>query len=163
MTKIDKNLDFYNFIKYGITSDVPTETHEELKVSDIMSENPFCLNEQDEISILDEVLELEKIHHVPIINKQNEAVGILSHRDFLSLLVSAKKENLKKKIKVSEVMKKDIQTIEDSDSLFLAAESFYKNRIGSLLVVKKKKLVGIITPFDLLKLIDKKYLVTRRI
>jgi CBS domain-containing membrane protein len=162
MNKIDKNLDFYNFIKYGITSDVPAETHEELKVSDIMSENPFCLNEDDEISLLDEVMELEKVHHVPIINKQNEVVGILTHRDFLSLLISAKKENLKKKVKVSEVMKKDIQTIENSDSLILAAERFYKNRIGSILVVKKKKLVGIITPFDLLKLLDKKHLVTKK-
>ncbi|MFI5391666.1 MAG: CBS domain-containing protein [Bacteriovoracales bacterium] len=162
MNKIDKNLDFYNFIKYGITSDVPAETHEELKVSDIMSENPFCLNEHDEISLLDEVMELEKVHHVPIINNENEVVGILTHRDFLSLLISAKKENLKKKVKVSEVMKKDIQTIENSDSLILAAERFYKNRTGSLLVVKKKKLVGIITPFDLLKLLDKKHLVTKK-
>jgi predicted transcriptional regulator len=59
-------------------------------------------------------------------------------------------------------MKKDIQTIEHSDSLITAAERFYKNQIGSLLVVKKKKLVGIITPFDLLKLLDKKHLVTKK-
>ena len=162
MNKIDKNLDFYNFIKYGITSDVPTETHEELKVSDIMSENPFCLNEEDEISFMDEVMKLEKVHHVPVVNKQDEVIGILTHRDFLSLLISIKKENLKKKVKVSEVMKKDIQTIEYSDSLITAAERFYKNQIGSLLVVKKKKLVGIITPFDLLKLLDKKHLVAKK-
>jgi CBS domain-containing membrane protein len=161
MTKIDKNLDFYNFIKYGTTSESAEETHQELKVSDIMSKNPFCLNEQEEVSIVDEVLELEKIHHVPVINKKNEAVGILTHRDFLSLLISQKKNKLKPKLKVSEIMKKEIQTIEQTDSLINAAERFYKNKIGSLLVVENKKLVGIITPFDLLKLLDKKHVIRK--
>ena len=56
--------------------------------------------------------------------------------------------------KVSDVMKRNIQTIEAEESLISAAERFYKNKIGSLLVVSEKKLVGIITPFDLLKLFN---------
>ncbi len=161
MTKFDKNIDFYNFIKYG-TAEIPEETHEKLLVSDIMSKDPFCLNEDDEISLIDEVAELEKVHHVPVINNQKEVTGILTHRDFLSLLTSIKKNNLKEKVKVKEVMKKEIETIEHSESLITAAERFYKNRTGSLLVVKGKKLVGILTPFDLLKLLDKKNLKVKR-
>lgn len=156
MTKIDKNLDFYNFIKYGSVSEEHEEKKRALLVSDIMSKDPFCLKEDDEISIMDEVLELEKIHHVPVTNKRNEAVGILTHRDFLSMLVSINNEKINQKIKVSNLMKKDIQTINADDSLINAAERFYQNKMGSLLVIRDKKLVGILTPFDLLKLFNKK-------
>lgn len=161
MTKIEKNLDFYNFIQYGVVSEEHEEKKRTLIVSDIMSKNPFSLNEEDEILILEEVLELEKIHYVPVINKKNEVVGILTHRDFLAMLVSLKKETLKQKVKVSDVMKRNIQTIEAEESLISAAERFYKNKIGSLLVVSDKKLVGIITPFDLLKLFNQKDLFLR--
>lgn len=154
MTKIEKNLDFYNFIKYGNVSEEHEEKKRTLIVSDIMSKNPFCLNEDDEIIILEEIMELEKIHHVPVVNKKNEVVGILTHRDFLAMLVSLKKESLKQKVKVSDVMKRNIQAIEAEESLISAAERFYKNKIGSLLVVSEKKLVGILTPFDLLKLFN---------
>ena len=156
MTKIEKNLDFYNFVKYGNVSAGQEEAKRILMVSDIMSKDPFCLKEDEEISILEEIMELEKVHHVPVTNKKNEVVGILTHRDFLAMLVSIKKNKLKEKVKVSEVMKKDIQIIESQDSLISAAERFYQNKIGSLLVVKNKKLVGILTPFDLLKLFNKK-------
>jgi CBS domain-containing membrane protein len=156
MTKIEKNLDFYNFIQYGKVSEEHEEKKRALKVSDIMSKDPFSLNEDDEILILDEVMELEKIHHVPVINKKNEVVGILTHRDFLAMLISIKKDSVKQKVKVSDVMKREIQTIQSEESLISAAERFYKNEIGSLLVVSEKKLVGIITPFDLLKLFNQK-------
>ncbi len=156
MTKIEKNLDFYNFIQYGNVSEEHEENKRTLIVSDIMSKNPFSLNEDDEIIILEEIMALEKIHHVPVINKKKEVVGILTHRDFLAMLVSLKKESLKQKVKVSDVMKRNIQAIEAEESLISAAERFYKNKIGSLLVVSEKKLVGIITPFDLLKLFNQK-------
>lgn len=156
MTKIDKNLDFYNFIKYGSVSEEHEDKKRALLVSDIMSKDPFCLKEDDEISLLDEVMELEKVHYVPVTNKKDEVVGILTHRDFLGMLVSIKNENLNQKVKVSKVMKKNIQTINAHDTLISAAERFYQDKVGSLMVIKDKKLVGILTPFDLLKLFNKK-------
>ena len=52
---------------------------------------------------------------------------------------------------VRDVMNSDVKTIEPEDSVLDAAERMIEFRVGCLVIVKKEKLMGIITDSDILE------------
>lgn len=52
---------------------------------------------------------------------------------------------------VKDVMVTDVKTIEQESTVQEAAKEMVKNRVGSLIVVKETRLVGIVTEDDILK------------
>jgi len=87
---------------------------------------------------------------LPVVRSSDNAlVGIVSRRDVF------RKFN---EDQLSLIMKKDIKTITSESSIEEAAEVFVKYRIHRLPVVDDGKLVGIITPTDLLDIVANKKL-----
>ena len=60
------------------------------------------------------------------------------------------------RIQVSDVMTRNVISIRPNTSLLDCAKIFVKKRIGSLVIVEKKKLVGFITQRDILWALTKK-------
>lgn len=54
-------------------------------------------------------------------------------------------------IKVEDIMVKDVITIEKGKSIVDAAKLMKQNKIGSVVIIEKKKAVGIITERDLVR------------
>lgn len=61
-----------------------------------------------------------------------------------------------KHIRVSDVMTREVISVKPTASLLDCAKIFVKKKVGSLVVVDKKKLVGIITQRDVLWALTKK-------
>lgn len=131
-------------------------------VKDLMSENIISLHPKDKMSRVKEIFDRYEIHHIPIL-VDNNVVGIISRSDYLRIygmadtsfdqFVTEKvlKLNPVEMYMLSEVVCCDTDTpIENVIDLFLA------NAIHSVLVVKEKKLLGIVTPSDLLRLLKEK-------
>lgn len=59
---------------------------------------------------------------------------------------------MKRNIPISKIMTRELVTLELTDSLYTAEKLFKKHNIRHLPVVKKKKLVGILSYTDLLRL-----------
>jgi predicted transcriptional regulator len=57
--------------------------------------------------------------------------------------------------KVKDFMKKEVVTIDINDDLYKAARLINKNNVDRLPVVQDKKLVGIITKKDILRVLHK--------
>ncbi len=82
---------------------------------------------------------------LPVIRASDgKLMGVVSRRDIF--------RNFEED-QLSLIMKKDIITIESTDSVEKAAEIFSTRRIHRLPVVEDGKLVGIVTPTDLLKIV----------
>jgi CBS domain-containing protein len=103
------------------------------------------------------------IRHLPVVTKHTgELVGIISERDLRLASVSPilekdmKLEEAMKKLsehKVSECMSTNIHTVNENDTILVAAKLMRVSKRGALPVMSAtnpKKIVGIITRIDML-------------
>jgi CBS domain-containing protein len=108
-----------------------------------------------------DIFENNNFHHLPVVDADKVPVGIISASDYHQLqhhftrlkLARSNKENEKifRSILAKEIMSKDPVCIDEDDTIASALDIFIKNEIRALLVTRSNKLVGIITPIDILK------------
>jgi len=130
-----------------------------LKIKDIMTSDVFVLYANDTLELARSLMQIRHVRHVPIVDADGHFVGLLTHRDLLALTVSLladidKKEQneLDRHIPIMEVMKTDVVTATPDSDVRTAIAVLLENKYGCLPVVSGKKLVGIVTEADFLKL-----------
>ncbi len=90
---------------------------------------------------------------IPVVNSKKYLKGIVTSIDVLDYLLRSK---VAMKRPVSEIMKKEVYTVEKTNTLRDAIEVFRRCRKGGYPVIHNKKLKGILTDFDILPSINKK-------
>ncbi|MBX2893616.1 MAG: CBS domain-containing protein [Saprospiraceae bacterium] len=113
---------------------------------------------EDTLEKVKEIFDAHKFHHIPVVNFR-EIVGIISKVDFEHFLGGATlygENNVVstqrlREARVHQIMTKHLGKVEPDDRINVALEIFTLNRFHALPVVKDGELVGIITPFDILK------------
>jgi acetoin utilization protein AcuB len=101
----------------------------------------------------------ENIRRFPVVTETGSLVGIVSERDLLHASPSSatslsvwELNYLISKIKVDSVMTTKVVTVMEDTPVEEAARIMADNKIGGLPVVRKAKVVGIITETDLFKI-----------
>ena len=130
-----------------------------LHVKDIMTQDVFVLHANDDLDLVQTLIKSRHTRYIPIVDNEGFFVGLITHRDLLSLTVSRlatmnnnDHEGLKGHIPIRKIMQNSIMTADPDMNLFSALSIFLKNPVGCLPVVSKKRLVGILTEADFLKL-----------
>lgn len=130
-----------------------------LRVKDLMTEELFVLKTTDTLKTARSLMSLARIRHVPIVDRSNHFLGIMTHRDILQASISrfaevdkVVQDEIDAGIPVTEIMRKDVTTVDPEMMLRDAAEILLNHKYGCLPVVHDKTLVGIITEADFLKL-----------
>jgi CBS domain-containing protein len=99
-----------------------------------------------------ELMQENRIHHLPVVENKDELIGLLSLTDVLRASDSslrADEERIRAtEIPVADVMVTDVATVSHAASLRQAALFLEKYKIGCLPVISGDKLVGIITDSD---------------
>ena len=117
-------------------------------VSDIMTSAPIVVEVPGSRNDAINKMVKNGLTGLPVVKAADGTlVGIVSRRDVF---------NKFNEDQLSLIMKKDIKTINPDSTIEEAAEIFSRYRIHRLPVVEKGKLVGIITPTDLLDVVVKK-------
>lgn len=106
-----------------------------------------------------EIFEKNEFHHLPVVDRGEELVGIISKEDFfkvayiLSLgeMGGERVENGYASLKAKDFMTKYPLVVDPEDTLGLAADIFLANKFHALPIVEDGRLIGIITTHDLLK------------
>jgi acetoin utilization protein AcuB len=105
------------------------------------------------------LMQREHIRRMPVI-KEGKMVGIVSDKDLLNAAPSDATtlsvweiNYLVSKIKVGDVMSRQVRTVEEDTPIEEAARIMADNKIGGLPVVRGGKVVGLITETDLFKIL----------
>lgn len=97
-----------------------------------------------------ETMRMGDIRHLPVVDRRQRLVGIVSDRDLLHL--SAKGEHIAHR--VDEVMSRDVVTVAPGTLAREAAALLIGRKIGALPVLDDElMLVGVVTETDLLRLV----------
>lgn len=129
-------------------------------VRDLMTRDVATLGRNDKLSVADDVMRLGRIRHLPIVDEDGALAGIVSQRDlFHSGLLRAlgygqhAKQQALDLLVLKEAMKTDVVTVTPDTPLVAAAKMMLERKIGCLVVVEAKRIVGILTESDFVKLV----------
>ncbi|MGI5058450.1 CBS and ACT domain-containing protein [Treponema pectinovorum] len=127
-----------------------------MKVSDFMSKNPIYISPETSVTDAKALMVKEKISKLPILDKSNKLIGIVTKNDLLkagpssaSTLDIYELGYLLSKLKVEKIMVKKVRTVDADEVVEEAARIMADEKIGCLPVMKDNILTGIITEVDL--------------
>lgn len=133
-----------------------------MRVSDYMTRKVFTLRSDKKLFAAQEIMNWARVRHVPVVDKDNRLVGVVSHRDLLHASLSAvagpapevERKQFLSNIPIEKVMRTQVETILPEAPVQEAAKLMRTKKIGCLPVVSDGKLVGIISEYDLLQIIE---------
>ena len=120
-----------------------------MKIKSLMIPDPIIITEKASVQEAIEIMKSNSIRHLPVVSKSSMLKGFVTLADLRSGLIPSMVAG----VSLSDLMIKDPITVGPDDDIEFAAQLFYKYKIGGMPVVKKGKLVGIISRKDMLKFI----------
>lgn len=122
-------------------------------IEEIMQRDIHTLKPTDSIEKACELILKNKIRHIPIVNDDQQIVGLISDRDIRDVSPSIFHteehwDDLQKP--VATIMIEDVITGHPLDFVEEISAVFYENKIGSVPIVSDNKLVGLVTETDML-------------
>ena len=128
-----------------------------MKIEKIMKSDVICVDMDDRLDTVKELFINNKFHHLMVINKNNELVGVISDRDYFKAtntnidLPSANQKDLATLNKrTHQIVTRKPVTVKEFSSYKNAIKIFHENRVSCLPVVNEKNHpVGIVTWRDI--------------
>jgi len=108
-----------------------------------MTPNPITISQEATVQQALEIIEGRNLRHLPVLDDEENLVGIVSEKDLLRADSEAAIEG---------VMSRDVVTITEYTALEEAARIMADHKISGLPVIRGGKLVGIITETDLFQI-----------
>ncbi len=130
-----------------------------MKVKELMSTKVYTIKPEDTLDSVVVMFHFNAIRHLPVVEK-GKVIGMVSDRDVKKILGPRKTVKHSKGGKetfeipsrlVRNVMHRKLTTIGPDDKASDAAAIMAKHKIGCLPVVKRERLIGIITSTDILR------------
>jgi CBS domain-containing protein len=117
-----------------------------LKITDIMVEAVISAKADDTIEHVRELMERNRIHAVPIAGEDGAAIGIVTSADLVA--------GVKAGTHVGEIMTNRVYTVPAYNDVHVAARVMRNHQIHHVVVTHEKEIIGIVSSFDLLKLVE---------
>ena len=118
-----------------------------MKISSLMIPDPITITEKASIEEAIELMKTNSIRHLPVVSKRGILKGFVTLADLKQGLIPAMVAD----VSLDDLMIHDPITVDPDNDIEMAAQLIYKYKIGGMPVVKKGKLVGIITESDILR------------
>ena len=117
-----------------------------IKVNDIMVASVVTTHQHQTIGHIKAIMRRNGIHSVPIVNAENEVQGIITTNDLVG--------DVSDETQVRLVMSKDVLTVPQYSGVHIAARVMRNHKIHNLVVTHEKKIVGVVSSYDLLRLVE---------
>ncbi len=128
-------------------------------VRERMTPNPIVVRPETSYEDALQLLREKKIRRLPVVDKQDNLVGIVVEKDLLyaspspaTSLSVFEVHYLLSKLQVKDVMTRRVITVTDDCPLEEAARIMIDNKIGSLPITRDRRVVGIITETDIFRI-----------
>ena len=116
-------------------------------VQSVMTPFPWFIHIEDPLARAKEVMEQQGIRHLPV-TEDGGPVGVVSARDIRLLESAIHDPQRRAALRVRDACVLDAFVVETSEPLDRVLLEMARHHIGSVLVVKGKKLAGIFTVTD---------------
>ena len=130
-----------------------------MTVGRCMTKNPITVHPDISVPEAQAILRREKIHRLPVLDKSNKLIGIVTASDLIHATPSQataldmyELNYLISKLKVEKIMTKNVVTVAEELPIEEAARIMADSDISGLPVMRGEVLIGIITESDLFKL-----------
>jgi CBS domain-containing membrane protein len=126
-----------------------------INIAEVMTTDVYTLNPDDTLAQARSLMVEKHIRHIPVVDSEQQLVGLVTHRDLLAAADSAlasegdeQRSRREQSTPVSRVMTMKLASVDENASLRGAALHLQKYKHGCLPVVTDGRLVGIITDSD---------------
>jgi CBS domain-containing protein len=119
-----------------------------MRVEQFMTTNLVTVTAEDTLELVANLMDWEKIRHIPVEDAEHHLVGLISYRSVFRYFAEHLSRPTAAPIPVISVMVEDPITVSPETSTLDAIETMRSRQIGCLPVVKDGKLVGILTERD---------------
>lgn len=127
-------------------------------VSEIMQREVVTLTTGEKLDLTQDLMNLGRVRHLPVLDEDQRVVGIVSDRDLLAAAMTnvldfdpASRRTFLRSIEVAEVMAKEVVTVTPDTELGEVARIFVERKIGCVPVVGARgELLGLVTETDLI-------------
>lgn len=130
-----------------------------MTVGRCMTKNPVTVGPDVTVPEAQAIMRREKIRRLPVLDKHNKLVGIVTAGDLIHAAPSGatvldvyELNYLLSKLEVQKVMQRKVLTVEEDMTVEDAARMMVDNDISGLPVMRGDKVVGIVTESDLFEL-----------
>lgn len=117
-----------------------------VKIADVMAKRVITAQPHHSVAHVRDLLQRNRINAVPVVGPEHEAVGIVSSADVA--------RRLKDETPIRRIMTENVTTVPAYNDVSAAARAMRNRKIHHLVVTHEKKVVGMISAFDLLKLVE---------
>ena len=117
-----------------------------MAVAHVMTSNVFLASVDHSIQRVRELMAEKRIHAVPVVGKDRKILGIVTTADLAKQLDDVEP--------VSSVMSDVVATISATNLISDAARLMRARRIHHLVVTDGDKVIGMLSSFDLLKVLE---------
>lgn len=124
-----------------------------IKISDLMAKQVITAQPHHSVDHLRSLMDRNKIHAVPIVGTAGEPLGIVSAVDLA--------EDVTPSTPANHVMSSPVHVVPAYNDIHVAARVMRKNHVHHLVVTHEKSVVGIISSFDLLRLVEDRRFVSK--
>ena len=125
-----------------------------------MTKNPVTINPEASVVEASELMKKEKVHRLPVLDRDKNLIGVISEKDILfatpspaSSLSIHEMAYLLSKLTVRKLMTKNPVTINRTTTVEDAARLMVDQDLSCLPVVEDGKLVGIVSKSDMFKIL----------
>lgn len=115
-------------------------------IADLMTTHVVTVQPHHTVAHVRKLFEKNGFHSVPVVDSEGHPVGIVTTLD----LVFAKSDDSP----VSSLLSGKVWTIPQYNGPHQAARLMRKHRVNHVVVTHEKKIVGILSSFDLLELVE---------
>jgi len=121
-----------------------------LTVSEVMQTDLMTVQKDDLVELVAELMDWNKLRYAPVENTKGDLIGLVSVAQLLKHYISRGKS--RKAITVSELMIKNVVTINQSANILDAINLMKEHNIGCLPVVEQNELIGLVTETDMIRI-----------
>jgi len=123
-----------------------------IQVKDYMSTNLITFKTSQSIEEVIETLIKNRISGGPVVNDNNELIGIISEGDCIKQISESRYYNMPMEShSIEKHMVKNVETIDGNMNIFDAANKFLEAKRRRFPIIENGKLIGLISQKDILK------------
>ena len=117
-----------------------------IKVAELMSDAVVTAEPHQSVEHVRKMLDRNNISSVPVVDTNDQPVGVVSATDLA--------HDLKGGSPISTIMTEKVYVVPKYEDVSTAARVMRNHKIHHVVVTHEKKVVGVLSAFDLLKLVE---------